>query len=138
MEGKVEECLRRAAERLGALYLVLYGSRARGYAGPHSDYDVAVKLGRKPSLREMGLLHVELERCLPAGSRLDLLVLDYWNLIAAWEALARGRIIYHRGRRGLSEYHRDLARAIDEVADLEPLINLFRRERRRAHARARG
>ena len=130
------ECLARAGARLGARYIMVYGGRARGYAGPHSDYDVAVKLGRRPGLRERGMIYALLARCVPG--RLDLAFLDDGDPILAWEALARGRLVYACGRECLEEYYEDLARAIDLVADLEPLLRLFRREARRALAGARG
>ncbi len=133
------ECVRRVAARWGLRYVVLHGSRARGYAGPHSDYDLAVKAGRRLSLVERGLLYSELEECLPReGARLDLLFLDDWDPVAAWEALARGRLLYSCGPGCTREYYWDLARALDEVADLEPLLRLFRGEARRALARPRG
>ena len=82
---------------------------------------------------ERGLLAGELEDC--AGRRVDLVVLDDWDPVVAWEALARGRLLYHCGPACLEEYYDDLARALDEVADLEPVLELFRREARRALAR---
>ena len=130
-----EECLSRAAARWRLRYLVLYGSRASGRAGPHSDFDVAVKAGRRLGLRERGLLYVELEECVTG--RLDLAFIDDWDPLLAWEALARGRLIYHCGPECLREYYWDLARALDEVADLEPLLRLFRGEARRALSRTR-
>ncbi|MEB2837204.1 MAG: nucleotidyltransferase domain-containing protein [Desulfurococcales archaeon] len=128
------ECLQRLGRRWGLRYIVLYGSRARGYAAPWSDYDLAVKAGRRLSFRERGLLQVELEECL--HSRVDLSFIDDWNPILAWEALARGRLLYSCGASCEGEYYDDLARALDEVADLEPLIELVRREARRALSRA--
>ena len=126
-------CLASVASRWRLRYLVVFGSQARGYAGPHSDYDVAVKAGRRLAFVERGLLYTELERCV--DGRLALLFIDDWDPIAAWEALARGRLVYHCGARCLREYYEDLARAIDEVADLEPILRLFRREIRHALAR---
>ena len=117
--------------------MVLFGSRAGGYAGPHSDYDVAVKAGRVLGLVERGLLLGELEEC-TRGIRVDLVFIDDWDPIVAWEALAKGRLVYTCGGECIREYYWDLARAIDEVADLEPLIRLFRRENLRALTGARG
>jgi len=112
---------------------VVFGSRAKGYAGPHSGYDVAVKAGRNLSLVERGLLQAELEECVDVS--LDLLVVDDWDLIAVWEALAHGKLVYHCGSQYLAEYYEDLVRAIDEIADLESVIKLFREEISRAITR---
>ncbi len=130
---RMAECLAGVARRWRLRYLVLYGSRARGYAGPHSDYDVAVKAGRELSFSERGLLYVELEECV--DGRLDLLFIDDWNPVAAWEALAHGKLVYHCGDECLREYYDDYAKALDEVADLEPLLRLFREEAERALSR---
>ncbi|WP_317894659.1 nucleotidyltransferase domain-containing protein [Pyrofollis japonicus] len=132
------ECVRRVASRWRLRYVVLFGSRGRGYWGPHSDFDLAVKAGRRLGFVERGLLYAELEECLPEGARLDLVFLDDWNPVVAWEALARGKLLYSCGDECLREYYEDLARAIDEVADLEPLIRLFERENRRALAGTSG
>lgn len=131
-----EACIRGVAFKYRLRYIVLFGSEAGGYSGPHSDIDLAVKIGHDPTLAEMGLLHSELEGC--ASRRLDLVVLDQWDPIIAWEALSRGRLVYYCGPECLREYYLDLARALDEVADLEPLIELFRRETRRALSGASG
>ena len=130
------ECLRSVARRWSLRYLVLYGSRARGYYGPHSDTDVAVKVGRPLGFGDRGLLQVELEGCV--GGKLDLVFIDDWSPLIAWEALAKGLLIYTCGPQCVREYYEDLTRAIDEVADLEPILELFRRETRRALARPRG
>ena len=129
------ECVRRVLKRWGARYAVVYGSVARGEATPVSDVDIAVKLGRRLGLRERGLLYVELEACL-GGRRLDLVFLDDRNPILAWEALARGVLIYSCGPPCQREYYEDLAWALDMVADSEYLLRLLREGRRRAFARA--
>ena len=109
-----------------------------GYAGPHSDYDLAVRAGRRLGLRERGALFSELGSCLPPGTRLDLVLLDDWDPVLAWEVLGRGKLIYYCEEECLREYYEDLARALDEVADLEPVIRLFRMEARRSLAGHRG
>lgn len=134
MDEAVLRCFICVASRWHLRYLVVFGSRAKGYAGPHSDYDVAVKVGRDLSLVERGLLQMELEECVDVG--LDLLVVDDWDPIAVWEALAHGKLVYYCGPQCLAEYYEDLVRAIDEVADLEPIIKLFREEMGRALARS--
>ena len=129
-------CISTVASKWRLRYVVHFGSRALGLAGPHSDYDLAVKVGRDLSLVERGILYSELEGCV--GGNLDLVILDDWNPIVAWEALAKGVLLHHCGDECVCEYYDDLLKAIDEVADLEPLIKLFEREARRAFARAGG
>ncbi len=140
LEAVVDEraivCLSRQASKWKVRYLVLYGSRARGYAGLHSDFDLAVKAGRRLSFVERGEIYVDMEKCL--DRRLDLVFLDDWNPVIAWEALANGKLVYYCGSECLREYYEDLAKALDEVADLEPVIKLFEREMRHALARPSG
>jgi hypothetical protein len=54
----------RAAERRGAGNVRLFGSAARGEAGPGSDVDLLVELGPEVSLLDLGGLHSDLERIL--------------------------------------------------------------------------
>ena len=129
-----ESCIRSVASRHRLRYVVLFGSEAGGYSGPHSDVDLAIKAGRSLTLAQIGLLHSELQECI--SKRLDLVVLDWWDPVIAWESLSRGRLVYACSRSCVTEYYLDLARALDEIADLEPLIELFRREARRALTRA--
>lgn len=42
------------AHKYGILRVYLFGSRARGTAGPGSDYDLCVLLGKDASLLDMG------------------------------------------------------------------------------------
>lgn len=131
-----EECLRRVSRRWGLRYLVLFGSQAGNYPSPHSDVDVAVKVGGSLGLGDRGLLQGELEQCV--GRAVDLVFIDDWSPIIAWEALARGRLVYACNHQCVKEYYEDLAKAIDEVSDIEPLLDLFRRESRSALARLSG
>ncbi len=130
MRGSVdEECIREVARRWGLRYVVLYGSRARGYSKEFSDVDLAVKVGRDLNLIERGRLYGELERCVEG--RLDLAFLDDWNPILAWEALTKGKVIYATNPDELIE---DKVKAIDEVCDLEPLLRMAYEENKRALA----
>ena len=63
VHGEQLRCLAGVASRWRLRYLVVFGSQARGYAGLHSDYDVAVKVGRGLAFVERGLLYTKLERC---------------------------------------------------------------------------
>jgi len=64
-----------------------------------------------------------------------MLVIDGWDQVAAWEALAHGKLVYHCSSQCLSGYCEDLARALDEVSDLEYLLEIFNEEIRRALTR---
>ncbi len=130
------DCTRSVARELGLCYVVLYGSLAGGYAGPHSDVDLAVKAGRRLDLVERGRVHSLLSKCW--GRRLDVVFLDDSDPIVAWEALGAGMLVYYRDRGCLGEYYDDRARALIMVADLEHLIRVFEGELERAVARYGG
>lgn len=51
----------RAAQRHGASNIRVYGSVARGEAGPMSDVDVLVEMEEGRSLLDLAALHLELE-----------------------------------------------------------------------------
>jgi len=53
-----------------------------GYGGSHSDYDITVKAGGKPSLGDRGLLYAELEE--RVEGQLDMLVIGDWDPVAVW------------------------------------------------------
>jgi predicted nucleotidyltransferase len=75
-----EEALRRLAEHrdeltaMGAASLSLFGSVARDEAGPDSDVDVLIELGRPMDLFDLGRIQVRLEEIL--GQRVDLVMSD--------------------------------------------------------------
>ena len=73
-------------------YLVLFGSRASGRVDGLSDWDIAARLGRRPSTRELLELIADIVELL-GDERVDLLVLDRPGLPPAllYEVLWRGR-----------------------------------------------
>jgi len=133
LDERVKECLKRVGQRWGLRYIALFGSRAEGRASPRSDYDMAIKTGRDLDLVERGLLLGDLEECVEG--EVDMVLIDDWDPIVAWEALSRRVLIYSCGDECTKEFYEDLAKALDEVCDLEPVIELFRRETRNAFAR---
>jgi len=102
----------------------LFGSRARGEAGPGSDWDFALLLDPPepdPRLEVLGAL-------VRAGYEpLDLILLNEAPPALALEA-AQGRLLYAREGFSLGEYVSRLAR---EVWDLEPFFQLQREALRR-------
>ena len=69
----VRDGLVRAAKRVGARYVLLFGSLARRGCG--SDVDVAVKLGRRPrSMIDVGWVQAVFED--EVGAHVDLVILD--------------------------------------------------------------
>ena len=75
-----DEALRRLTEHrdelmaMGADSLSLFGSVARDEAGPDSDVDVLIELGRPLSLFDLGRIQIRLEEIL--GQRVDLVMPD--------------------------------------------------------------
>jgi uncharacterized protein len=73
-----EEALRRLAEHrdelaaMGAGSLSLFGSVARDEAGPDSDVDILIELGRPMGLFDLGRIQIRLEEILE--QRVDLVM----------------------------------------------------------------
>ena len=119
------EALRRVlAEDPRIAYALVFGSSARGAAGPHSDVDVAV--GLAPGLRltalELGELASRLEDA--AGKPVDLVLLEEAPPGLAYRVFRDGRPILERDRKAMVERK---ARAILEYLDFQPIEELCAR-----------
>jgi len=123
------KCMRNILRKWNVRYAVLFGSILQGYGTQLSDLDIAVKLGRRLSPMELGLLYEELSECFK--HTLDLTVLNEADPILLWEVLVKGKLIYYEDESAISEYYYDKAMAIDMICDLEYLLKVFRRERLR-------
>ncbi len=67
--------LRRIAEKWRVKYIILFGSRIRGKETPLSDWDIAIKFGRKITGREYIRVIGDLVEVLDTD-RIDLVILD--------------------------------------------------------------
>ena len=119
------EALRRVlAEDPRIAYALVFGSSARGAAGPYSDVDVAV--GLAPGLRltalELGELASRLEDA--AGKPVDLVLLEEAPPGLAYRVFRDGRPILERDRRAMVERK---TRAILEYLDFQPIEELCAR-----------
>jgi predicted nucleotidyltransferase len=105
-------------------YALVFGSSARGEAGPHSDLDVAVGLaeGVRLDALELGALTATLEEA--AGMPVDLVLLDEAPPGLAYRIFRDGRPILERDRDALVGRK---ARAILEYLDFQPIEELFTR-----------
>ena len=124
MRGMLESLRQVLAEDPRVAYALLFGSSARGAAGPHSDVDVAVGLaaGARLSALELGALVASMEDA--AGKPVDLVLLDEAPPGLAYRIFRDGRTLVERDRRAM--VHRK-ARAILEYLDFQPFEELFAR-----------
>jgi len=107
-----------------------------GYECSHGDYGIAVKAGRKPSLGDRGLLYAELEECVEG--QLGMLVIDDWDPVQRGmrpPTASSSTTAALNASQCSNKYYEDLARALDEVADLEYLLEIFSEEIRCALTR---
>ena len=111
--------LRRVLEEdQGIAYALLFGSGARGRAGPTSDVDVAVEL-RPEAPRDtatLGLLAARLESA--AGRPVDLVLMEAAPAPLAYRIFRDGRVLLERDHAALV---RRKARAIIEYLDFKPV-----------------
>jgi predicted nucleotidyltransferase len=98
---------------------VLFGSAARGQAGPASDLDVAIV----PADADLPLgveLGLQADLTLQLGREVDLVRLDRAPTLVRWQVARDGVLILARER---SDYTCFLAAAASEWFDFEPAFN---------------
>lgn len=110
---------------VAAVYL--FGSVARGAAGPGSDVDVAVLFARNPAALLAGprfSLEGDLERAL--GRPVDLVVLNDAPVDLRTRVLRDGRILIDRDRSARIAFE---VRTRNEAFDLQPILAEYRSPR---------
>ncbi len=90
-ELELEKMVKILAEH-GARKAALFGSRARGEAGPGSDVDVLVEFSGKKSLLDLARIERELSEAL--GARVELLTEKSVNPHLIQEIKKEARVIY--------------------------------------------
>lgn len=114
----VETRLREALERHDdVLVAYLFGSTARGTAGPLSDVDVAVLLQEDgdPLERQLDLVG---EVSSAIGSDLvDVILLNEASIALAYRVLRDGRLIFSRDERARIQHR---VSTVDRYLDMEP------------------
>ncbi len=124
----VLEVVRRAfaASSVGAVAAYVFGSVARGDAGPESDLDVAVILGADPgrALPSEALLDLvaALERT--TGRRVDLAVLDAASPDLIHRVLRDGILVHERDVAARVAFEVDARNAYFDVL---PILRAYRR-----------
>ncbi|HEY3569357.1 MAG TPA: nucleotidyltransferase domain-containing protein [Thermoanaerobaculia bacterium] len=124
IEAKLREFLSRNAEREGITAAYLFGSVARGTAGPRSDVDVGVLYEEDPPLTLEGLglrLEGDLESLLEKP--VQLVVLNHAPVDLAIRVLRDGKLLVDRDRSKRIDFE---VKARFEFFDLEPYLKLYR------------
>ncbi len=126
MSAVVEQLRARFADAPGDLVAAyVFGSEGRGAAGPGSDVDVAILLGRQPARTLSGQpyeLAAELAELL--GRRVDLVVLDSAPPDLAHRVLRDGIIVLDRDRAARLRFE---VAARNAYFDLKPFLERYRR-----------
>ena len=107
------------------LLAYLYGSQARGEAGPSSDVDVAVLLGETD---DVAAATAELRHALvvaTGSSRVDLVLLNEVPVELAYTVIAEGLLLYQRDVFTRVEYEADV---LSRYADYLPVLRAQREE----------
>jgi predicted nucleotidyltransferase len=123
IEKHLRERLRAAPSEVVCAYL--FGSFARGEAGPESDVDVAVLFEKSPESRlDAGPLDLEgdLERAL--GRPVQLVALNGAPADLVHRVLRDGRVLLDRDRAARIRF--EVAKR-NEYFDLDPIRRLYRR-----------
>ncbi|MDW8392495.1 MAG: nucleotidyltransferase domain-containing protein, partial [Oscillochloridaceae bacterium] len=104
-------------------FAILFGSIARGGAGPLSDVDIGIYVSRPLDLLEIGQLVAELERAL--GRDVDLLVLnDAWkrNPALAYRVVTEGVVLFCRDQETLTDFKTRVFLAYFDTAFLREMV----------------
>jgi predicted nucleotidyltransferase len=107
----------------------LFGSQARGRAGPASDIDLAILLANDPPPTLAGL-QLDLADRLSAelGRQVDLVVLNRAPVDLIHRVLREGELVFERDRAARVRFE---VRARNEYFDLLPHLQRYRRSERR-------
>src|SRR5947199_6399230 len=125
IEASLRDFLSRSAEREGIAAAYLFGSVARGTAGPRSDVDVGILYSEDPplTLKGMGLgLEGDLESLLRVP--VQVVVLNHAPVDLVVRVLRDGKLLVDRDR---SKRIRFEVKTRFEFWDLEPYLKLYRR-----------
>ena len=104
-------------QRFRPAALLLYGSHAKGDAGPASDVDLGLLAGREtPDVFELMAARTDLEALLHAP--VDLVSLDDASPILAMEALRHHRLLFLDDREAWEAFH---VRVLRDYFDLKTI-----------------
>jgi predicted nucleotidyltransferase len=125
IESRLREFLAARAEQEGIAAAYLFGSMARGTAGPRSDVDVGILYSENPPLTLEGLgldLEGDLEKLLRLP--VQLVVLNHASVDLVIRVLRDGKLLVDRDRSRRVQFE---VRKRNEFWDLEPYLKLYRR-----------
>jgi uncharacterized protein len=118
----VDELIERLRSRLDRepdlLVAYLFGSRARGSAGPRSDVDVAVLLRGNGDFFQRRLDLIGAVSEVVGSDRADVITLNDAPVSLAYRVVRDGQVILSRDERSRIEHK---VRTIDRYLDMEPM-----------------
>ncbi|MEM0452798.1 MAG: nucleotidyltransferase domain-containing protein [Ignisphaera sp.] len=121
---KIRETVIRLCEASDCIYVLLFGSRARGDVKDYSDVDIAVKFSDAENSIDKALdLMSAIEEEL--GVSVDVVPLNVADTIIKYEAYSQGILLFCKD---YERYIDDYVNAIDEYLDFEPIFNRFYQE----------
>ncbi len=122
IERAVSELTRCPALRGRSLHAVwIFGSHARGEAGPGSDLDLGV-LCDPPLGLEVAVLIDQLSRAI--GGEVDVIDLATTSATLAWEILTSGKLVLEADERAVEEFLRKTRYAADDEMQRNRMIVL--------------
>jgi uncharacterized protein len=125
VESQLRHFLATTAGREGIAAAYLFGSMARGTAGPASDVDVGILYSKEPprTLKGLGFdLEWELEKMLKLP--VQVVVLNRAPVDLVIRVLRDGRLLVDRDRSKRVQFE---VRSRNEFWDLEPYLKMYRR-----------
>jgi uncharacterized protein len=125
IEPRLREFLTERAEQEGIAAAYLFGSVARGTAGPRSDVDVGVLYREDPPLTLEGLgLRLEGDLEILLGKPVQVVVLNRAPVDLAIRVLRDGKLLVDQDRTKRIDFE---VKTRFELWDLEPYLKMYRR-----------
>lgn len=111
----------------GVLAVYLFGSRAKGEARPHSDYDLAVLFaGYRPEEHNIALrLEMAEELAELLGEKVDLVFLQSASIVMRFEIVSTGKVVYCANDDARTDFE-DLV--LRDYLDFKPFLDQYYRE----------
>ena len=128
MKRETKEQLARVLKEQGVVFAYLFGSQAKGTAGPLSDIDIAVYFDRRVPAAEhfdlrLGVLGKITDFC--KTDRVDLVVLNEAPPLLAHRILKEGLLIFSDNDKTRLEYE---VKAILKYLDWKPYLDTYTQE----------
>lgn len=120
MEEKLEIAKKIILEKIDCEAIILFGSYARGTQNAESDIDIAIKVNKEISKKEIFEIRLELEEMIK--NDVDLIDLSNINDDFRYEILMNGKVLYCQNQLRFELYKIDMCQEYFDLNDSRQVI----------------